>query len=189
MLNWIKQLFARPSPQARAAEIFAAAEGSEFERCAIVGLMTAIEADELAKHSATVKAEHEMNFLMAYECLMMWAIRSGMEKALPPKDIESAVLAMQRHIAKNGHYQAGAFEKIWDKMQAHMPWAMTQQPGGPPPYPAADMLIAAKLAGYEIEAKTQEFFAVSFGVYVSLMMAKLKEATEFAAKDFQKPPT
>jgi hypothetical protein len=119
---------------------------------------------------------------------MMWAIKSGMEKILTPKDTESAVLAMQRHIAKNAYYQPGAFEKIWASIQTHMPWAMTQQPGGPPPYPVADMLIAAKLAGYEIEAKTQEFFDLRFGIYVALMMAKLTETTHVTAMDFQKSP-
>ena len=128
MLIWLKQLFAQPSPEGRATEIFASAEGSEFERCAIAGLMTAVEAEEVLKHRATVKTEHQTSFLMAYECLMMWAIKRGMEQTLSAKETESAVGAMQRHIAKNGYYQAGAFEKIWTEVQKHMSFmAMADQ--------------------------------------------------------------
>jgi hypothetical protein len=190
MLTWLKQLFAGRSLKARAADIFATAEGSDFERCAIAGLMTAIEAEEVAKHRATVKTEQQTNFLMAYECLMMWAIKSGMDTTLSAKDTESAVVAMLRHIAKNGYYQAGAFEQIWAAVQKHMRFAMaiSQQPGAPPPYPFADMLMAAKIAGYEIDAETQEFIDLTFGIYLAKMMAKLTEAAQLAAKDLQKPP-
>lgn len=145
----------------------------------------------MATHRATVKPEHEMNFLMAYECLMMWAIRRGMEHTLSAIETESAVGAMQRHIAKNGYYQAGTFERIWAEVQKHMSFmAMADEsPGAPPPYPFADMLMAAKFAGYEIEAKSQEFFDLRFGMYVALLMSKLKEATEHAAEDFKNNPT
>ena len=112
-----------------------------------------------------------------------------MEQTLSAKETESAVGAMQRHIAKNGYYQAGAFEKIWTEVQKHMSFmAMADQcTGAEPPYPFADMLMAAKFAGYEIEAKTQEFLSLRFGIFVAIMMAKLTEAAQLAAKDLQRP--
>ena len=62
-----------------------------------------------------------------------------------------------------------------------------KEPGAEPPYPFADMLMAAKFAGCEIEAKTQEFLDLRFGIYVAIMMEKLTEATRLAAKDLQRP--
>ena len=47
--------------------------------------------------------------------------------------------------------------------------------------------MAAKFAGYEIEAKTQEFLSLRFGIFVAIMMAKLTEAAQLAAKDLQRP--
>jgi hypothetical protein len=188
MLAWLKRLFERSSPEARAAQVYAAAEGSEFERCAITGLMTALEASEVARHCRAVKSEHQVNFMMAYACLMMWAIRRGMEGVVAAQVADSALRAMQRHLAKPGCYHPGALEKIWGEIDAHLPWAMTQQPGGPPPYPVADMLIAAKWAGYDVEPQSQEFFDIKFGIYVAVMMREIGEATRLAARDLCKTP-
>ncbi len=171
MFTWLKQRFARRTAEQRGREHFAAAEGSYVERCCIVGLMIAIEAEEIAKQREKLIPDSKMIFMMAYECCMMWAIKSGMETVLKPEEVRSAVVAMQRHLAKHGWYQRGAFEKIWSKIEVLMPMAMTvgAEPGAPPPYPLAEMLMAAEQAGYPLDL-TGFDFDVRFGIYVLIMI-------------------
>lgn len=165
----------------RGREIFAAAEGSYVERCSIVGLMMAIEGDEIAEQRGKLKPDGQIIFMMAYECCMMWAIKTGLGKVLKPEEVQSAVHTMQRHLAKNGWYQPAAFEKIWAQMEILMPIAMSTEPGAPPPYPVAEMLMAPNLAGYPIDPIVGS--NMKFGIYVLLLMQQLTDAAELAAKE------
>jgi hypothetical protein len=181
MFKWLKARFARRSAEKRGREIFAAAEGSYVERCSIVGLMMAIEADEIAEQRGKLKPDGQVVFMMAYECCMMWAIKTGMGKVLKPEEVQSGVHTMQRNLAKNRWYQPGAFERIWAQMEILMPIAMSTEPGAPPPYPVAEMLMAPNLAGYPIDPMVGS--DMKFGIYVLLMMQQLADAAELAAKE------
>ena len=171
MFAWLKQRLARRRAEQRGREIFSAAQGSYVERCAIVALLTAIEAEDIGKQREKMSRDSQMIFMIAYECCMMWAIKSGMETALKPQEVRSAVLAMQRHLASHAWYQAGPFEKIWAKMQVLMPRAMIRTPDAPMVYPAAEMLMAANEAGYPLDLMIAS--DLEFGIKVLLMIQQL----------------
>jgi hypothetical protein len=143
--------------------------------------MMAIEAEEIAKQREKLTPDGQMTFMMAYECCMMWAIKSGMEKVLKPEEVQSAVLAMRRHLAKHGWYQPEPFEKIWAEMEILMPIAMSQGADAPPPYPVAQMLLAPNQAGYPLDLMMGT--DLNFGFYVLLMIQQLADAAKSAAKE------
>jgi hypothetical protein len=96
---------AHRSEEKRSHEIFAQAEGSDVERVAIVGLMVAVEADEVTIVREKLKPDAQMIFMMAFECGMMWAIKTGLLNGMDFEEVKSAVLAMRRHLVKHGWYQ------------------------------------------------------------------------------------
>ena len=145
-MGFLKKLFGREeqptqsrsgAAEKRFKEHFAAAEGSFIERSSVAGLMTAIEANEVAEQRTQQTPDNQLVFMMGYECCMMWAIKSGLEKVLKSEQVQPAVLAMQRYLAQHGWYQAEAFESIWAQTEVMMPIAMNTGygPDAPPPLP------------------------------------------------------
>jgi hypothetical protein len=182
-LAWLKKRLNRQSREQRSKEHFSAAEGSFVERCAIVGLMMAIEADEVAEERRPLTQADQLAFMMGYECCMMWAIKVGTEKAYNAEKTRSLVVAMQKHLAKHGWYQAGTFEKIWARVEDMMPFAMNMSgdPNAPPPYPVAELQVALDQAGCHLA----QFVGldVRFGMYMFLVMCELTKAAEAAARE------
>src|SRR5207253_1379189 len=89
----------------------------------------------------------QMNFMMAYECFVMWALKRGIEGIVTQREADSAIVAMQQHLAKHAWYRPEAFEKVWESMQETMPMGLRPTVDGLI-YPAAEMLMAARLAGF-----------------------------------------
>lgn len=160
-------------------------EDSYLERCCIDGLMTAIEDKNVTKQWESLTPDSQMNFMIAYECCMMWAIRSGLEKVLKPEEVRSAVIAMRRHLAKHGWYERLAFKKMWAQMKLLMPFAMTisPQPDAPPPYPLAEMVEAANQAGYPFHLSGFDW-DIKFGIHVLVWIQQLSRAAEEAAQEY-----
>jgi hypothetical protein len=196
-MGFLKTLFGRqeqPTPPASGAaekrfkERFAATEGSFIERSSIAGLMMAIEADEVAEQKAQLTPDSQLVFMMGYECCMMWAIKSGIERVLKPEQVQSAVLAMKRYLAQHGWHQAETFERIWAQTEVMMPIAMNTRygPDAPPPYPLAEMLIALDQAGHSLPmAEKVKLTDVRFGMHMFGVMMNLTQASRSAAQDPQ----
>jgi hypothetical protein len=194
-MGFFKKLFGweqRPTqPLSGAAERqfrerFALIEGSFIERSSIAGLMMAIEADEVVEQWKQLAPDNQSVFMMGYECCMMWAIKSGLEKVLKPEQVQSAVLAMKRYLAQHGWYQAEAFEQIWAQTEVMMPSAMKtgHGPDAPPPYPLAEMLMALDQAGHALPmAEMVKLTDVRFGIHMLGVMLNLTQASRSVAED------
>jgi peptide methionine sulfoxide reductase MsrB len=110
-----------------ARDFYDAAEGTSLERYCIAGLMLAMESQEIAKQRRELTGDAEKIFMTTYECCMMWAIKRGLESELDLEGVQSAVRAMQRHLAKHAWYDATAFKRVWAAMEKMMPMAMMIQ--------------------------------------------------------------
>jgi hypothetical protein len=119
------------------------AEGSDFERVFIATAMLAIEEKPVYEQRMKLSSNEQINFMMAYECFVMWSLNRGLEPVLKQREIESAIAALQRHFSKHAWYRAGAFEKIWKQFQSCM--ASGMEAFGFPS--TAEMSIAAGIAG------------------------------------------
>jgi hypothetical protein len=145
--------------------------------------MMAIEANEVAEERRPLTHSDQVVFMMGYECCMMWAIKVGAEKAYDAEMTRLLVLAMQKHLAKHGWYQAGTFEKIWARVELIMPFAMNMSgdPNAPPPYPIAELQMALDQAGYHLAQPVG--LDVKFGMHMLLVMCQLTNAAEAAVRN------
>jgi hypothetical protein len=158
---------------------FVAAEGSFLERLFIAAAMSAIEDDDVQRQRLKLSSEDQMVFMMTYECFVIWSLMRGMETVLKQEEVKSACFAMQRHFAKQAWYRPHVFEKIWDGMQVFMPMAMKYDDTHPP-YPVAEMLMAADYAGCSLPSIGTDF---RFGIHVGLTMVILAEFGRQTAKE------
>jgi hypothetical protein len=183
VIAWLRNRLAKWADERRGKKHFAAAEGSLEERCFIVALMLAIEAREVVKQTAKLTPNDQLIFMMGYECCMMWAIKSGMEKVVKPERVQSAVLAMKRHLAKHAWYESTAFEKIWARTDVMMPIGMNAAagPDAPPPFPVAEMLISLNQAGYPLNSMNAT--NLHFGMQMFLTMVNLSRAAASIAQE------
>jgi hypothetical protein len=108
----------------RAREFYESAEGTSLERYCIAGLMLATQSEEIAEQRRHLSGDCEKIFMTTYECCMMWAIKRGLESELDSEGVQSAVQAMQGHLAKYDWFEAAAFKRIWTAMERMMPMAM-----------------------------------------------------------------
>jgi hypothetical protein len=152
----------------RGIDRFTKAEGSEFQRLCVATTMSALEDRELRETVHLMSSADQLVFMMAYACAVMWCLKRGMEGLLKAEDIESAIVAMRQYFAKHAWYQPKAFQEIWDKMQVVMPISMKTDHG---PYPVADMITAANMAGYPISVS--KITDIRFGMYVALRLGGL----------------
>jgi hypothetical protein len=182
MFGWFRERLARWAAERRGRQHYSAAEGSDVERFAIVGLMMAIETEDVVAERQKLTQANQTIFMLGYECCMMWAIKSGAEKVLKPEQVTSLVLAMKRHLAKHAWYQAEAIEKIWNRVEVMMPMAMNMNygPDAPPPYPPAELHIALDQAGYPLDKKAG--VNVKFGMCMLLMMVELSKRIQSIAR-------
>jgi hypothetical protein len=182
MFAWLKKRLERRPAGRRGKDHFPLAHGSLLERWAIAELMMAVEGDEVAEVRRHLTQANQMALMMGYESCMMWAIKTGMEKALKPQQTQSLLLAMKKHLGKHGWYQAEAFERIWARVEEMMPMAMnmTGDPNAPPPYPVAELQIALDQAGYHLEQLVG--LDVKFGIYFYLTMCELTKAAQARAR-------
>ncbi len=120
MFTRLKQYLVRKANEGRMKRHFASAEGSEHERVLIAAAMSAVEDSDVKEQRLKLPSDEQINFMMAYECFVLWAFKRGMETALKPEAIESAIDAIQRHFTKHAWYRPGAFEKIWKTLQDFM---------------------------------------------------------------------
>jgi hypothetical protein len=182
VFTWLRKRLAKRTAEKRFKELVAATEGSFIERASVAGLMMAIEAEEVTKQRAQLTPDNQLIFMMGYECCMMWAIKSGVENVLRPEQVQSVVLAMKRHLAKQTWHQAEAFEKIWAQTEVMMPKAMNMcyGPDAPPPYPVAEMILALNQAGYPLPMV--ELTDIKFGMHMLGMMLNLTRASRSAAQ-------
>jgi hypothetical protein len=161
---------------------YLAAKGSEAERYAIAGLMVAVEANEVTQERRQLTQTDQTKFMMGYECSMIWAIKTGAENVLNPKETQSMVLAMKRHLAEHGWHEAEAFDRIWERVDAMMPIAFNAKYGtdAPPPYPVAEMQLALDQAGYPLSQAVG--LDVRFGIFMMLTMRELTKAAEATSR-------
>jgi len=110
-----------------ARDFYDAAEGTSLERYCIAGLMLALESEEIARLRRDLSPDSEKILMTTYECCMMWAIKRGLESEVDREGVQSAVGAMERHLAKQTWYESTAFKRIWAAMEKTMPMAMAMQ--------------------------------------------------------------
>jgi hypothetical protein len=159
----------------------AQAEGSDFERACIAAAMCEIEHERVDAQRAQLSKADQLVFMIAYECAAMWCIQHGMEDLLAPEATEFAINAIRRHFAEHAWYEPEPFQRIWDQMQVFMPTAMKTDEGGSPPYPLAEMMLAAQKAGYWCDiAKLTD---LAFGMHVGAALERLIGFGRYWARD------
>jgi hypothetical protein len=130
---WLKQHLARKAFQKRFERHYGAAEGSHIQRSVIAAAMSEIEYAMVQTLRTKLSPEDQIAFMITYECMVMWSLGKGMETVLNQQDLESAIVAIQRHFATHAWYD-DAFHAIWQKMQTLMPMAMRPGDNGCPPF-------------------------------------------------------
>jgi hypothetical protein len=183
MFAWLKQQLAQRAAKKRYAQHFASAEGPDFHRSIIAAGMHEVEDGVVAKVRKRMSPNHESNFMMAYECVVSWALKTGIESVLGQEGAGPAIAALHRYFEKHAWYRPGAFEKVWEEIQFAMPQAMQPGPDGTPPYPLAEMVIAANEAGYPCDVTA---IGLTFGFHVLQTMHALFSVGQFSAKTFGK---
>jgi hypothetical protein len=181
---WLKQHLARKAFQKSFERHYGAAEGSHIQRSVIAAAMSEIEYEMVQRQRAKQSPKDQIAFMITYECMVMWSLGKGMELELDQQALDSAILAIQAHFAKHAWYQDDAFRKIWQQMQRYMPMAMRPGPNGHPPFPVAEMAIAAQLAGYPYNVAM--VCELSFGFHVASTILRLAEFARLAAKEHLK---
>ncbi len=162
---------------------FEKAEGSDSQRVCIATAMSEIEDKSVQAQRLQLSETDQPIFMMTYECAVMWCLKRGMEDLLKPEETESVIVAMRRHFAKHAWYQPEPFQRIWSQMQVIMPRAiMKTDDAGCPPYPLAEMSIAAELAGYPLHIST--LTDLRFGMHVGLRFGMLIGLGRSYAADF-----
>ena len=172
---------ARKAAEKRGRELLASVDGTLLERYSIVGLVLAIETGDVSQQLVKLSANEKTNFLMAYSCCMIWAIKNGISLVVNQEVVQATVVAMHRYLSKNNRFQQEALAKIWSRTEQMMLIAFNTDPNAPPPYPIAQMLMAATQAGYPINMSVG--IDIRFGIHMLVMMKHLSETAQMAANE------
>jgi hypothetical protein len=122
-----------------------------------------------------------MNFMMAYECFVMWAFKYGLERVLKPKEIQSAMIAIQQHFEKHAWSSPGALAAIWERADFYFQIGLT----GPMGFPStAEMSVAAKAAGYPFDPINLTALTIEYtmGFKFKELVEKAPAMAQIAAK-------
>jgi hypothetical protein len=135
--------------------------------------------DEIVQQECVqLSAEDRKLFLMTYGCFVTWVLRQGLKTTLGLEQADSIIAAIHRHFESQPWHQTDTFGRIWERMCIVMPTAGNAGPDGLI-YPAADVLITPRLAGYSMSAGAGT--DIRFGIRVGLVIGKLRRFTECIA--------
>ncbi|HZO90448.1 MAG TPA: hypothetical protein VFB38_19130 [Chthonomonadaceae bacterium] len=118
-----------------------------------------IERPILLKECARVAPEEQSLFLMIYGCFVLWAITRALEAALPPDTVRAVVRTIRDAFATCPWFDNAVFAPIWEQMLIVMPTELSADSYSGLVYPAADMLMAASLAGHALGHEHSPEFA------------------------------
>jgi hypothetical protein len=119
-------------------------------------------------------AEHRKKFLMAYECFVMWLIKSNVERNQSQEFVKQLVVVLRDNIRRLGQYEEGVFEEIWEALQDAMPNSLTpgEQTGVPAPW--THVVTACNARGIEL-SHTVDFM---FMTHIMMMFKHMREFVE-----------
>lgn len=163
---------------------FSAAVGTFLERASIGIAMVALEDDYLSEKRMELSPEDQAIFMTSYASMVTWVLANEIRTVVAQPELTQIVDALQAYISTETWYRQDAFPKLWKEMQIFMPMAMNCDVGAPPPYPLADMLLAADAAGYPLSNKVRP--SLKFGTYVLWRNTRLVDFARFAITEHLK---
>jgi hypothetical protein len=178
MFGWLRRLFGPESYKHRFIRHFSAAEGSYVQRQLIACAMAEIEGETAQEERKKLSPQHQGVFSITYACYLMWGMKQGLGSTLNRQEVESAIAGVLQHLQKQEWYRQDVYEKIWEQMLTFMPIAMQSTPAAPP-YPVAEMLMAAHAAGYDLHVTTD----IRWGMQISMALLQLNHFAQNVARD------
>src|SRR5438034_4116236 len=121
MLGWFKR---KPAADTKQQEDFQRhalkAEGSDFERSMIASAMCAVEEEVVTGEWNKLPAPQRLNFMLTYECFVVYALRIGVERIAKPGSFEKARKAIECHYTSYACFEPKAYESVWRSLDAFM---------------------------------------------------------------------
>jgi hypothetical protein len=178
MLTWLKRLVTGKTVGNRFEAHFNGAQGSFLQRSCIASAMLAIENDQVQKQRANLTPDEQVVFMMTYECLVMWALKQGLNTLLKREEVDSTIIAIRDHFATHAWYRPKVFEKIWDRMQREMPSAMTPVEGLMT-LPGVGLMMAAADCDYP----ATKIMDARFEIHLAWEVRHLADMAQLAVKE------
>jgi hypothetical protein len=120
----------------------AKAEGSPFVRSLIASAMCAVEEEAVTQERNKLRAAERLDFMLTYECFVVYALRIGVERVGKPGSFEKARIAIESHYTKYAYFDPKAYESVWRNLDAFMTAAIDMG-ADTPDTPISKLLLAA----------------------------------------------
>ncbi len=150
------------------------AKGTDFQRTLIAVTLSSLEADSVRAECNRRPKNERLIFLITYECFILWIIKSALESVLSERETEDIIAVIKNYIAAHGPYEAEPFERIWNSILFHMPYALVPSGRDGLIFPVAELMLSAHFAGYPINSHCSPVFAV----YVMAMIPEITEGVK-----------
>ncbi len=160
------------TPKRSASENDAASNPSlasaALHRSVIALAMKELEHPVVVREHSRYPAEEQPIFLMTYSAFVIWGLSAGLRDLLPAKEVRDGIRALREHLAALPWFDPDIFDPILSQMLVVMPLELTQGRYSGLVSPAADMLMAAKIAGYALDAE----YEPDFGYHITYMLGR-----------------
>ena len=149
-------------------------QGNELHR-----LVAAMVLCELERHAVRTECkrrpkDERLIFLIAYECFILWIIKTSFESVVSPTRIQKLIDATKNYIEEHGHYEPEIFERLWNSILLHMPFAMIPGEDGTT-FPVAELMLSVNFAGYPINQNCSPEFAIHVMATIPYMLENLED--------------
>jgi hypothetical protein len=103
----------------------AKAEGSPLVRSLIASAMCAVEEEMVTQEQNKLPAAERLDFMLTYECFVVYALRIGVERIGKAGSFEKARTAIENHYLKYAYFDPKAYESVWrnlDRFMGRLTW-------------------------------------------------------------------
>jgi hypothetical protein len=145
MLTWLKERKAKRTRHTNIEKILAEAEGTLFEKSAVVAVMEPLmDAEFLSARNKLPEADRAV-FATTFAICLTWAVRHGL-RYLEQSRVEPTINAIFYHLTKQEWMTHEVTERVWE----NMPATFLQDINSPETYPLDEIFTAASNGGYDI---------------------------------------
>jgi hypothetical protein len=158
---------AKKAIEKEANRLFLEAEGTPLGRSAIVCVMMPLGETEFRTVRDKLPKTDQDIFTMTFAAALLWAVQQGSDQ-LEPDDAKATAFCVGRHLTKQSWFKQEIFQRIWAQIEILMPIAFSEEPGAPPPYPLAEIMMAAEFAGHKVNVVA----GMDFGMFIAFTLVQ-----------------
>jgi hypothetical protein len=179
MIKWLKSKLHQKKVADRMRRHMAAASGTDLHKGVIAVAMTALDDDLFQEELSRMRAEQRNTFMMAYECVVLWAILRGCALTGISELVRIEIVsAVKSHLAQHAPWYATIeFGKLWDETQKWMPELAKPSKNGNL-WPATALVQIPHAAG----ARLDYIPSMAFGYHVINTLESVADIGKFAAQ-------